>query len=142
MDENELCNKRVVAIAKAHKCSVDDVHAALDRHPIEVDRDTYLKRQLALELVRLDELERAFEAKALRDSDVPAGVLMVKIAERRATLLGLNAPLGHAVSIIQHEPPEALNSTEQTRKVLWELMHPGEPFKLEYLYPDDSEQKH
>lgn len=54
--------------------------------------------------------------------DVPSGSLPVKIAERRATLLGLNAPLGHAVSIIQHEPAEALNSTQQTRKVLWELI--------------------
>jgi hypothetical protein len=29
------------------------VHAALDRHPIELDRDRFLKRTLALELMRL-----------------------------------------------------------------------------------------
>ena len=35
--------------------------------------------------------------------DLAAGALMVKIAERRATLLGLNPPIGHAVSGIQHD---------------------------------------
>ena len=52
-----------------------------------------MKRTLALELMRLDQLEMAFEGKALRDRDVTAGALMVKIAERRATLLGLNPPI-------------------------------------------------
>src|SRR5215475_14658154 len=106
MDEDELVNKRVHAIAKAHRCSIDDVHAALDRHPIALDRDAYLKRTLALELMRLDQLEMAFEGKALKDKDVPSGVLMVKIAERRATLLGLNPSPGFAVQVIQHPPAE------------------------------------
>ena len=34
MDRDELTNKRVHAIARAHDCTIDDVHAALDRHPI------------------------------------------------------------------------------------------------------------
>jgi hypothetical protein len=38
-------------------------------------------------------------------------VLMVKIAERRATLLGLNPPTGAMVAIVQHEPVEAPTST-------------------------------
>jgi hypothetical protein len=62
----------------------------LDRHPIELDRDADLKRALALELMRLDQLDMAFEGKAIKDHDVAARVLLVKVAERRATLLGLN----------------------------------------------------
>src|SRR5215813_4679422 len=104
MDHSELTNQRVHAIARAHDCTVDQVNAALDRHPIELDRDRFLKRTLAMELMRLDQLEMAFEGKALKDKDVPAGVLMVKILERRATLLGLNPPIGHAVQVVQHEP--------------------------------------
>lgn len=142
MNHDELNDRRVVALAKRHKCSAGEIRSALDQHPLEVDRDAFLRRTVALELVRLDQLEETFAEKAMA-GDVASGSLLVKIAERRATLLGLNAPIGHAVSIIQHEPPEALNSTEKTRKVLWELMHPGQPFKLEYLYPDDDpEQKH
>jgi hypothetical protein len=69
MDPNELINKRIAAIARTFECSIDDVNSALDRHPLEVDRDAYLKRTLALELMRLDQIEMAFEEKALRDHD-------------------------------------------------------------------------
>ena len=64
MDHGEIINKRVRRIARDHGCSVADVNAALDRHPIELDRDTYLKRTLAMELVELDELQAAFREKA------------------------------------------------------------------------------
>jgi hypothetical protein len=60
--------------------------------------------------MRLDQLEMVFESKALRDRDVAAGTLMVKIAERRATRLGLNPPLGHAVQVIQHDPLRSFQS--------------------------------
>jgi hypothetical protein len=94
------------------------VHAVLDRHPIEVDRDKYLKRALAMQLLQLDELEVAFRNKAIMDRDVAAGVLLVKVAERRATLLGLNAPIGHAVAVVQHEPENKPTSTERLRAAI------------------------
>ena len=100
-DHDRIVNKRARRIAQDHGCTVDQVHAALDRHPIQVDRDTFLKRTLAMEIVELDELQAAFRDKALVDRDVASGVLLVKIAERRATLLGLNPPIGHAVAIVQ-----------------------------------------
>ena len=102
-------------IADDHGCTVEEVHAVLDRHPIEADRDKYLKRALAMQLLQLDELEVAFRDKAIVDRDVAAGVLLVKVAERRASLLGLNAPLGHAVQVIQHEPENKPSSTDRIR---------------------------
>ena len=110
---DEITHKRVRRIADDFGISVDQVHAVLDHHPIEIDRDKYLKRTLALELLRLDELEEAFRDKALVDRDVAAGVLLIKVAERRATLLGMNAPLGHAVQVIQHEPLDKPTSAER-----------------------------
>lgn len=121
-NSNELVNKRVQAIAQAHGCSIDDVHAVLDRHPIELNRDAYLKRTLALELLRLDQLEMAFEAKALADHDVATGVLMVKIAERRATLLGLKPTLGHFVRVVQHEPASKPTSVDKIEAALNALL--------------------
>src|SRR5215471_16512824 len=118
MDHDNIVNKRVRRIARDHSCTVDDVNAALDRHPIELDRDRFLKRSLAMELVELDELRHAFRDKALVDRDVAAGSLMVKIAERTATLLGLNPPLGHAVQVIQHEPLEHKTSTDRIHAML------------------------
>jgi hypothetical protein len=44
--------------------------------------------------------------------DPICGALCVKIEERRATLLGLNAPLGHAVAVVQPEPAPAPTSTD------------------------------
>jgi hypothetical protein len=130
VDFDELINKRVHAIARAHDCTVDDVHAALDRHPLELDRDAYLRRTLALELIRLDQLEMAFGSKALVDRDVASGVLMVKIAERRATLLGLNAPLGHAVHVVvQHPPAHHETSTDKIERALNALIEDGKRSK-------------
>jgi hypothetical protein len=105
-------------IADDHGCTVEEVHAVLDRHPIEVDRDKYLKRALAMQLLQLDELEVAFRDKAIVDRDVASGVLLVKVAERRASLLGLNAPLGHAVQVIQHEPENKPSSTDRIRAAI------------------------
>ena len=64
MDHDRIVNKRVRRIAKDHGCTVAEVNAALDHHPIELDRDTFLKRTLAMELVELDELQQAFREKA------------------------------------------------------------------------------
>jgi|SRR5215471_16139395 len=105
-------------IADDHGCTVEEVHEVLDRHPIEVDRDKYLKRALAMQLLQLDELEVTFRDKAIVDRDVAAGVLLVKVAERRATLLGLNAPIGHAVAVVQHEPENKPTSTERLRAAI------------------------
>jgi hypothetical protein len=106
------------AIADDNGCTIDEVHAVLDQHPIEVDRDRYLKRALAMQLLQLDELEVAFRDKAIVDRDVAAGVLLVKVAERRATLLGLNAPIGHAVAVVQHESENNPTSTERLRAAI------------------------
>jgi hypothetical protein len=47
---------------------------------------------------------------------------MVKIAERRATLLGLSPSPGFAVAVIQHEPAENKTSTHGIRAALDELL--------------------
>jgi len=76
----------------------------------------------AAELVELDELQQAFREKALVDRDTTAGVLMAKIAERRATLLGLNPPIGHAVAVLQHEPPAKMTTTQEIGALIDEIM--------------------
>jgi hypothetical protein len=118
MDFDELTNKRVHGIAKALGCTIDDVYAALDRHPVEVDRDAYLRRTLALELIRLDQIEMAFGSKALVDRDVPSAMVLIKAAERRATLLGLNAPIGHAVRVVSHPPEHQETSPDRIERAL------------------------
>ena len=55
------------------------------------------------------------------------GALLVKVAERRATLLGLNPPIGHAVAVIQHPPTEQPNSTDRILAVLDRIAAPPKP---------------
>ena len=71
-----------------------------------------------MELIELDQLQQAFRDRAVEDRDVGSGLLLLKVAERRATLLGKNAPQGHAVQIIQHEPAAAQTSTEEIRAAI------------------------
>jgi hypothetical protein len=78
-----------------------------------------------MELVELDELQQAFRSKALVDRDVPSGVLLIKVAERRATLLGLNPVLGHAVKIVQHEPLNKPTATDKLEAALNALVEDG-----------------
>jgi hypothetical protein len=52
-DHDRIVNKRIRRISADHGCTVDQVHMALDHYPIELDRDTFLKRTLAMELVEL-----------------------------------------------------------------------------------------
>ena len=51
---DDLVNKRVRALAADHGLTVPETLAALDKHPIELDRDQFLRRTLALELIELD----------------------------------------------------------------------------------------
>jgi hypothetical protein len=120
-----ILNHRVRRIADNYHCGVAAVNAVLDHHPIEIDRDKYLKRELALELLHLDEIEEAFREKALEDRNVAAGTLLVKIAERRATLLGMNAPIGHALAIVQHPPKHQETSVDRIERVLRDLEEDG-----------------
>src|SRR5262249_48517918 len=114
VDNDDINQRRLRRIACEHHCTIPDVNVALDAHPIKTEREKYLSRLLALELVELDELGEVFREKAIRESDVAAGSLLTKIHERRATLLGLNAPSASAVTVIEHESAPKMNSTERS----------------------------
>jgi len=88
------------ALAEEHGLTLEELLAILDQHPVEVDRDNYLRRALAQQLLLLDRIEVEFSKMAFEDHDTAAGALLVKAAERRATLLGLNPPIGHAVRVV------------------------------------------
>jgi hypothetical protein len=118
MEHDEIVNKRVCSLAADHGLTAPDTLAALHRRPIELDRNQFLRRTLAMELIELDQLQQAFRAKALEDRDLGSGLLLLKVAERRATLLGMNTPQGHAVQIIQHEPAAAQTSTGNLRAAI------------------------
>jgi DNA-binding transcriptional MerR regulator len=113
------------ALAEEHGISLAEVRAILDEHPVERDRDTYLRRALAQQLLLLDRLEVTFGRMAFEDRDTAAGALLVKVAERKATLLGMNAPIGHAVRVVSHPPDHRVTSTDKIERALNALIEDG-----------------
>ena len=53
-----ILHKPERALADDAGCTVAEVHAVLDQHPITVDRDKHLKRALAMQLLQLDHRQR------------------------------------------------------------------------------------
>jgi hypothetical protein len=69
---------------------------------------------------RLDTLIETFLPKAIREVDPLCGALVEKIEQRRAALLGLDAPATSAAVVqVLHEPAEASQtSTDKIRAAL------------------------
>jgi hypothetical protein len=97
--EQRLAGKSTRAIGRELKLTVGQVDAILDRVLPAVDNPARL-RAIALDLHRLDGLLETFYKRAIA-GDVNSGTLCVKIIERRAFALGLDAPTKLDVISIQ-----------------------------------------
>ena len=89
--QERLTGRSARSISKELRCTVGDVDAALDRVLPKLDNAARL-RYIALDLQRLDALLKTFLARAIEKVDAQAGLLCVKILERKAALLGLDSP--------------------------------------------------
>lgn len=82
---------RVREIAAHFRCDSDVVMRAIDAHLVMID-DNFRRRLLTRELERLETLYSVF-FKLGKSGDHQAAGLCVKVSERRARLLGLDAPI-------------------------------------------------
>jgi hypothetical protein len=86
-----------------------------------------LRRELAIEIARLDSLLAKYHALAMNGDglNTNAGLLYCKLSSRKAALLGLDAP-AFTTSLIVHQTVAAKpTSTEQIRSVLDTLIGPA-----------------
>jgi hypothetical protein len=113
------------ALADEFGMTFEQVQQVLDEHAVERDRDKCLRRALAEQLLLLDRLEVTFGRMAFEDRDTAAGALLPKAAERRTTLLGLNAPIGHAVRVVSHPAAHQPTSTARIEAELNALVADG-----------------
>ena len=60
VDHDAITDRRVLRVAREHEITVVDVREALDNHPMNTEREKFLRRTLAMELIELDELQQAF----------------------------------------------------------------------------------
>ena len=108
---------RVLGIAEG------EVRAALKETADNFRNGERLREAWALEDIRLHRLGLKFFHKAMEsDGDCQAAVTYVKISERRATLAGANAPIGHAVTVMHQAAPPKLTSTQRIRAAIDNVM--------------------
>ena len=88
--QERLLGRSARSISKELHCTVADVDASLDRTLPKIDNAAKL-RIIALDLDRLDELLKVFLKRAIEKIDCQAGLLVVKILERKAAILGTDA---------------------------------------------------
>jgi len=81
---------RVAEIARQFRCHNDAVLKAIDRFVVVID-DDFRRRLMTREIERLETMHAKFFQLA-RGGDHAAAHVCVKIGERRARLLGLDAP--------------------------------------------------
>jgi hypothetical protein len=100
--QERLAGRSARSISKELRCTVGEVNAALDRVLPQLDNAMRL-RHISLDLQRLDELLKVFFARAVEKVDAQAGLLCVKILERKSAMLGLDAAQRIDLSV---QPPE------------------------------------
>jgi hypothetical protein len=78
------------SISRRLDVSLDDIFDVLDGWATQTITHKLRFHTLALELARLDDLHKVFDAQA-RTEDAASGALVTKIGEERRILLGLEA---------------------------------------------------
>jgi hypothetical protein len=100
--------------AERFKLPVAEVRQLL-RDEVDRFRDgEYLREVWVLADRRLAAVELKFYNKAVEgDGDPQSAIVFVKTSERRATLAGANAPIGHAVTVMHAAAPPELTSIDR-----------------------------
>src|SRR5215472_16565466 len=120
--QERLAGRSARSLSKELRCSVGDVDAALDRVLPKLDNAARL-RYISLDLQRLDALLKTFFARAIEKVDAQAGLLCVKILERKAALLGLDTP--QKLDIVQVQAQEAPSQFTQVYDMIMRISRKG-----------------
>ena len=121
-----VTGRSVREIAKARGATVPDINRALDIEAERLFGAEGLRRAMLLEAERLGHLKQNLWRRAMTDGDLTAAAVYIKASERLASMIGMNHPHGHLVTIsgtlapIEHE-----TGTERLRAILDQLRNPG-----------------
>jgi len=85
--QERLSGRSARSIGKELHCPVSEIDESLDRTLPKITNEAK-RRIIALDIDRLDELLKVFFNRAVEKVDAQAGLLVVKILERKAALLG------------------------------------------------------
>ena len=124
--QERLSGRSARSISKELRCTVGEVDASLDRTLPKIDNDAR-RRHVALDLNRLDELLKVFFARAAEKADAQAGLLVVKILERKAALLGLDSP--QKLDIVQVQAQDAPSGRERIKAAIMQMVEREQPVR-------------
>src|SRR5215472_17234611 len=126
--------KSVRDIARERSLSVAAVEAILDQEAERALGAPELRRMLYLEVCRLEAIKSVLFEKAMAGENAAAAIY-VKLSERMASMIGINAPQGHYVQIGSTiEPVERPSNTVLMLQRIRELKAQSANEK-----PDDDE---
>src|SRR5262249_36703337 len=125
IDSDEIIEARIQgesirSISKRLGCSIEDINDTLDRFAKVTIAANLRVHTLALELERLDKLQRTFERQA-EAGDIQSAHLVTKIIERRCIMLGLSAPPRVDPQILEQQAAPKQNSTERIRAAIMRI---------------------
>jgi DNA-directed RNA polymerase specialized sigma24 family protein len=122
--QERLSGRSARSISKELHCPVHEIDETLDRVLPKIDNAAKL-RIIALDLNRLDELLKVFMLRATEKMDAQAGLLCVKILERKAALLGLDSP--QKLDIVQLQAHKEPSGHEKIREAIMRLANSAPP---------------
>ena len=138
--QERLSGKSARTISKQLRCTVGEINASLDRTLPKIDNDARL-RHISLDLSRLDGLLETFYKLAIEKEDTQAGLLCVKIMERKSAMLGLDSP--QQLDIVQVQAQKEPSQHEKIAKVIndfWDRMTPAEKALRDRLSKMDAQK--
>jgi DNA-directed RNA polymerase specialized sigma24 family protein len=137
--QERLSGRSARSISKELHCTTADVDASLDRTLPKITNEAK-RRIIALDLDRLDELLKVFFTRAVEKVDAQAGLLVVKILERKAAMLGLDSP--QKLDVVQVQAQKEPTQHERIRDAIMRVANSAPPAqravikKMEELGPE------
>ena len=119
--QERLGGRSARSIAKELHCTTADVDASLDRTLPKITNEAK-RRITALDLDRLDGLIQVFYKRAIEKADCQAGLLVVKIIERKAALLGLDSP--QKLDVVQVQASAEPSEHDQIKAAILRMARP------------------
>ena len=111
----------LAGVADRFGISKSAVQAILKQETDRVYDGAEMRAEWMLTARRLRRMELAFDKKAVEQLDCAAAIVAIKASERRATLTGANAPIGHAVAVMTQSAEEPTSSTEKMLEAIRRL---------------------
>jgi len=124
--QERLSGRSERSLSRELRCSIAEIHSSLDRTLPTIDNDAR-RRYVALDLNSLDGLIETFYKRAIEKVDAQAGLLVVKLLERRSLLLGLDSP--QKLDIIQVQAKDAPSSHERIKAAILEFTSREQPVR-------------